>query len=63
MFIDVCLSRLEICTRRSETTRELWSATAKEAPSEKVNDTTRFNGARAFNVNETVQAGSELGLD
>lgn len=30
-------TRLEICTSRSGTTRELWSATAKEAPSGKVN--------------------------
>lgn len=29
-------TRLEICTRRSETTRELWSATVKEVPSGKV---------------------------
>lgn len=34
--VCVCESRLEICTRRSGTTRELWSATAKEAPSGKV---------------------------
>lgn len=30
------MNRQEICTRRSGTTRELWSVTAKEAPSGKV---------------------------
>lgn len=55
-------TRLEICTRRSETTRELWSATAKEEPSGKVSQPAALVRSEPERCKSIQQCGKKNGV-